>query len=67
MNVNGRNEYDLKRDPENLLGNDKVSSFRIGKGVRAFICRDEDCHIDSWDDVIELLGPYNIGQVLDDT
>lgn len=42
--------------------NDKIASFRIGKGVKVKFCDNVDCSGD-WDKVIEIVGPYNVGDV----
>lgn len=48
-----------------LLDNDSISSLRIGPGVRAVLCKDYLCSYDFDLDVIEIVGPYNIGQMND--
>lgn len=40
--------------------NDKISSFKIGEGVRVKICANSGCEGD-WDSVVEIVGPYNQG------
>ena len=44
--------------------NDKVSSFKIGKGVRLELCANPDCG-GNWDEKTSFVGPYksdNIGR-----
>eukprot|EP00347_Sterkiella_histriomuscorum_P004771 403359170 len=46
--------------------NDRLSSFQLGEGVRAKICKHEACGDDShWDTVIDILGPYNAAQMFE--
>lgn len=39
--------------------NDKMSSFKIGEGLRVKFCSNNHCAGDAWHDSFELLGPYN--------
>ena len=50
-----------------LFSNDKLSSFKIGAGVRALLCNDWDCNdYQNYGQSIELLGPFNSGEMLPD-
>eukprot|EP00347_Sterkiella_histriomuscorum_P002187 403369131 len=50
----------------NMGWNDVLSSFKIGEGVRAKICKHKYCQDEShWDTVIDILGPYNAPQMYD--
>lgn len=44
-----------------------LSSIQIGEGVRIKICKHENCaEEDHWDSVVEILGPYNSAELIDD-
>lgn len=46
--------------------NDCISSFQIGAGVRAHICKHAYCKDDHvWDNAIDIVGPYNEGKISD--
>eukprot|EP00347_Sterkiella_histriomuscorum_P016467 403353067 len=64
MQLGGMQEAQLY----NMGWNDKLSSFQIGEGVRAKICKHKNCKDEShWDTVLDILGPYNAAQMFDGT
>lgn len=64
MDVNFRNNYNLI----DVGFNDLMSSLQIGEGVRAKICKNCNCEgADQWDTVIDIVGPYNVGAMIDGT
>ena len=44
---------------KDLNFNDDASSVRVGPGLRVRICKNSDCWGPSWDDAVDLVGPYN--------
>ena len=51
---------------ENHLCKNCLSSLKIGAGVKAYLCENVNC--DGWGDwwrVVEVVGPYNAGALVD--
>ncbi len=50
-----------------FLCNDCISSFKIGKNVRARLCQNTNCAGEDsrWDSAIDIVGPYTVNQLED--
>eukprot|EP00347_Sterkiella_histriomuscorum_P023106 403335924 len=64
FNLTGVNE---KKNLDGGFGvfDKKISSFKIGKGRRVQLCKNIGCKVNSPEDQIELIGPYESGKLGD--